>query len=545
MLLAGNFAIPIVSLKTSSPGPPAALSSPPSLQKKNMSSVCLTIAFIVTCLLSLLSWAKGERQVRSSGAAGAQEKSVCYGRLGCFSNAPPFSSDIPLPQPRKRINTTFHLRTRSNPVQSHVLKPGRPETLRRSNYESGVMTRIILHGYSMYGTLEPWINTMVQAILAKDDSNVIVVDWMKGAMATYSQAVGNTRLVGAEVANLIKWLMDKTGNPLDSFHIIGFSLGAQVAGYAGDRLGGRIARISAVDPANPGFKDTDPRVHLDPSDAMFVDAIHTDGNTLLGVGLGMKDAIGHVDFYPNGGNDQPGCNMASSSEGSILYKLSVTFSCDHFRAADLYIATINATNGPLQGFQCDNYDRFRQGTCMSCRGNRCRSMGWDAERVAHKERVKFYLQTTAEDPFKVYHYQVKMHFRNVSRAKEVDAKLYIQLRGPEGETEEVALKEGNQVRIVPGHSQKFLFSTPTHLSKVESVSFRWEEVTSSSSWWFSSWFGAEEEDSGEKTLHVKSVKLKPGEADVQTRSHYCLSRPHRGILAKETKMFRSCIRRAA
>ncbi len=42
--------------------------------------------------------------------------------------------------------------------------------------------------------------------------------------------------------------------------------------------------------------NTDVKVRLAPSDAMFVDVLHTDG--LLGAGL--LQPLGHVDFYPNG-----------------------------------------------------------------------------------------------------------------------------------------------------------------------------------------------------------------------------------------------------
>ena len=47
-------------------------------------------------------------------------------------------------------------------------------------------------------------------------------------------------------------------------------------------------------------ENTDPKVRLDPTDAVFVEAIHTDGTATLKVGLGLFQAVGHVDFYPNG-----------------------------------------------------------------------------------------------------------------------------------------------------------------------------------------------------------------------------------------------------
>lgn len=45
---------------------------------------------------------------------------------------------------------------------------------------------------------------MSLALLNRDDVNVICVDWMLGASPPYSQAVANTRLVGAMIAHLIK-----------------------------------------------------------------------------------------------------------------------------------------------------------------------------------------------------------------------------------------------------------------------------------------------------------------------------------------------------
>ena len=42
-----------------------------------------------------------------------------------------------------------------------------------------------------------------------------------------------------------------------------------------------------------------------------MDSIHTDGTPTLNVGLGIFQSVGHVDYYPNGGINQPNCPQTS------------------------------------------------------------------------------------------------------------------------------------------------------------------------------------------------------------------------------------------
>lgn len=100
-------------------------------------------------------------------------------------------------------------------------------------------------------------------------------------------------------------MINQHGAKPTDFHLTAHSLGAAVAGYAGHRIVG-LGRITGsflpvflslssismrviylgLDPAGPFFENADPIVRLDPSDANFVDIIHTDGspNLLLGFG---------------------------------------------------------------------------------------------------------------------------------------------------------------------------------------------------------------------------------------------------------------------
>ena len=68
-----------------------------------------------------------------------------------------------------------------------------------------------------------------------------------------------------------------------------------------------------------GSYNMDVHVRLDPSDALFVDVIHSNAKPLVDMGAGLYEPCGHVDFYPNGGQEQPGCpNPITGAIGKIL-----------------------------------------------------------------------------------------------------------------------------------------------------------------------------------------------------------------------------------
>ena len=88
---------------------------------------------------------------------------------------------------------------------------------------------------------------MKDALLSREDINVVVVAWYNGSHVAYNQAAANCRLVGVQIAHLIEVLHSEVGLAYSSVHIIGYSLGAHVAGYAGRSLrkrGHQIARIT-------------------------------------------------------------------------------------------------------------------------------------------------------------------------------------------------------------------------------------------------------------------------------------------------------------
>ena len=65
------------------------------------------------------------------------------------------------------------------------------------------------------------------------------------------------------------------------------------------------------------FPLDEPDLRLDTTDAQFVDIIHTEGRFTV--------PIGHVDFFPNGGLVQPGCDINSGKQKET--ETEIFFTC--------------------------------------------------------------------------------------------------------------------------------------------------------------------------------------------------------------------------
>jgi len=204
----------------------------------------------------------------------------------------------------------------------------------------------LIHGY--LNSAVSYINKVVkEAYLRSYDYNVVVVNWGGGAKTPcYDWARDRVEEVGPVVAEMLDFLLGQNAQSWDQLTVVGHSLGAHVAGFTGRNVrNGRVGTIVGLDPAGPLFDENDPAHRLNSDDAVYVECIHTNWKC-----YGMRQAIGHTDFYANGGYEQPGCNVADS--------------CDHSRSIDLFAESIIANK--LRGNQCKSLDDIKKKQTLCC-----------------------------------------------------------------------------------------------------------------------------------------------------------------------------------
>ncbi|VVD04615.1 unnamed protein product [Leptidea sinapis] len=231
-------------------------------------------------------------------------------------------------------NISFWLYTRANQNNPQEINVSDSKSLLDAPWVLDAPIKVLIHGYTGYRDFSP--NTEIRPVyLECCNYNIISLDYNKLALeGCYIEAVYNTQLVGMCTAQLIDHLVD-LGLRLKDFHVIGFSLGAHVAGMIANYLkSGQLERITALDPALPLFATAAKNSKVDAGDAKFVDGLHT--NILE---KGKLETSGLIDFYANA---KSGCN--------------------HARAPQYYAESIITTTG-FYGVKCYSWIAYTLGLC--------------------------------------------------------------------------------------------------------------------------------------------------------------------------------------
>lgn len=122
-----------------------------------------------------------------------------------------------------------------------------------------------------------------------------------------NESFQNTNEIGSKIADGLINLFESGISP-DAIHIIGFSLGAQVAGVIGRYVISKskekytIGRITGLDPGQIMDAFVGAIKVLNEHDARFVDVLHTEA-----LSFGSIITKGTASFWINGGVMQPNC----------------------------------------------------------------------------------------------------------------------------------------------------------------------------------------------------------------------------------------------
>uniref|UniRef100_A0A8C9HLS8 Phospholipase A1 member A n=1 Tax=Piliocolobus tephrosceles TaxID=591936 RepID=A0A8C9HLS8_9PRIM len=288
------------------------------------------------------------------------------------------------------LKVQFLLFVPSNPNCGKLVEGS--SDLQNSGFNATLGTKLIIHGFSVLGTKPSWIDKFIRTLLRATNANVIAVDWIYGSTGVYFSAVKNVIKLSLKICLFLNKLL-VLGVSESSIHIIGVSLGAHVGGMVGQLFGGQLGQITGLDPAGPEYTGASVEERLDAGDARFVEAIHTDTDN-----FGIRIPVGHVDYFVNGGQDQPGCPTYFYAGYSYLI-------CDHMRAVHLYISALE-NSCPLMAFPCDSYKAFLAGHCLDCFNPfllSCPRIGLVEQGGVKIEplpkEVKVYLLTTSKAPY--------------------------------------------------------------------------------------------------------------------------------------------------
>lgn len=226
-----------------------------------------------------------------------------------------------------------------------------------------------------YGSLE-----LLTASFSCCLSLIKVLDAANYIDTLYTWSALNTDTIGEYLAEALLQL--DLEYVTKKVHLIGHSLGAQIAGSAAryfQQLSGgqQLPRVTGLDPANPCFYDGNKLPGLNKDDAQYVDIIHTNPGF-----AGTAEETGDADFYVEGLNPiKSGC----LGLGAIT--------CSHQRAVDYLVESSYPNNtANFRGRACAKFDYIATG--RRCSSSRTAIMGLEASASG-----LFYVDVNSREPY--------------------------------------------------------------------------------------------------------------------------------------------------
>lgn len=226
----------------------------------------------------------------------------------------------------------YHLYTNENPLAAQVINSQNLAVIENTNYKPQCSTKILIHGWRS-GALEQCTQVIKNGYISSteyDCLNIFITDWSRCASNIYYFGPALfVKNVGYRVGGLIEYLVNNLSTPITNIHVIGHSLGAHVAGFAGKYIqekGMVLPWVTGLDPAAILFYPILPERRLSDTDGICVETLHT-----TEIPVGYPCQLGKVSYFINGGKSQPGCEQSANLIEA--QKCSHSLACFYFAEA--------------------------------------------------------------------------------------------------------------------------------------------------------------------------------------------------------------------
>jgi hypothetical protein len=170
------------------------------------------------------------------------------------------------------------------------------------------------------------------------------------------------------------------GLNIQTFEVVGHSLGAQYAGYFARKIKSK-SKSSIIVPRIVGIA---PGVFspekLKKSDGLFVMTVHTEEFVT------DLDVLGHVAFFVNGGIYQPKCDI------EFITTINNVF-CSHGLSLEYWKEAVKGGSTIFPARQCDSADNYQNGLCNN------NAIGYMNAKTSNTLTGKFYLNTFKKSPY--------------------------------------------------------------------------------------------------------------------------------------------------
>uniref|UniRef100_A0A182VQU1 Lipase domain-containing protein n=1 Tax=Anopheles minimus TaxID=112268 RepID=A0A182VQU1_9DIPT len=256
-----------------------------------------------------------------------------------------------VPPPR---TTGFETLVPQNNIRLHCTKTSEPQfeeivfgdlnVTRKLNFT--LPLTIVIHGWQDSSNLTVYNALAANYLRFVKNTNYCVLDWKPYAEFAYQIAARQSTPVVANYLFQFLQYISILYFPLEKVSLVGFSMGAQIAGLTGKLLPGRIGAIYALDPAGALFSlpvDIGRKRRIADTDAKYVQVVYTTRYT-----LGFGPLVGTQNFLPNGGyHPQAPCKPLNDG----LEEFERAMRCSHVFALKLFTDSLDPAN-PIVGQRC-------------------------------------------------------------------------------------------------------------------------------------------------------------------------------------------------